>query len=474
MRQLSILPLILGLMAPGVACAAEDCGPVRPNMWDKYPVDYRQARVNFNVGQLISVAEFTHDVKTPKGAGGLLLYVPNHPVALQVMGRFADKAKSPDAVIGGYTMNCWYDRAVRWSPDDMKVRKLYGAFLTKRGRAKEALTQFLEVQKNGGDSPDLSYNLGLLYFETEDYDAALKNAWDAYAGGFRFPALKEKLEKAGKWRDPPEDKTVVPATPPPQAAVPDKRGQEDDRHDVTTQEGLRANRPLTPPGEDCGQVRADAHDHRTDTAYLPFVENRHFTYEVEHLIRGSSTGRLPDDITYLLDSFPNHHRGLVAMMRFLERNKFKAVPGSKHSMACWLDRAVRWRPDDPVVRSIYGAFLLKQGQDREAVKQYELAVLLGRASAENCYNVGLVYFRLGEYEKSLEWAHKAYDAGSVVPGLRNMLTKAGKWKDAAPSPRAEGAGPMVGGIASQPDGQTPVRAGSSVPDPDGAAGPKSR
>lgn len=59
------------------------------------------------------------------------------------------------------------------------------------------------------------------------------------------------------------------------------------------------------------------------------------------------------------------------------------------------------------------------------------------------YNLGLVYAELGGYGKALELAHRAQDMGDPRPALREILEKAGHWRDAPVPPGATAAEPAA-------------------------------
>ena len=172
-------------------------------------------------------------------------------------------------------------------------------------------------------------------------------------------------------------------------------------------------------------------DYRTDKGKLTIVEQAHFTPSVESLTRGN-TSTIGDDLAYTLRTFPNHHRALIAMMNLGFKLKTERAPGASHTVGCFFDRALRFRPDDPTVRMIYANYLSRHGKKDDAIKQLEIAQSLGASNANLDYNMGLAYFEVGDYEKSLGFAHRAYKGGFNLPGLKNKLVKAGKWRDAVP------------------------------------------
>lgn len=102
-----------------------------------------------------------------------------------------------------------------------------------------------------------------------------------------------------------------------------------------------------------------------------------------------------------------------------------------------------------MVKALYGIFLLKKGKSSEGVKKLDEALALGGDDPNIHYNLGLAYFDLKDFDKALASAHKAYQLGFQLPGLRSKLEKAGKWKDPVP--------------VIQPD-DTQARVTESVPD----------
>jgi tetratricopeptide (TPR) repeat protein len=174
-------------------------------------------------------------------------------------------------------------------------------------------------------------------------------------------------------------------------------------------------------------------DYRTAKASeKQIVERNHFTESVAALRRGT-TGALGADIDYTLRAFPNHPRALHAMMKLGEQEKRIKPVGANYTIDCYFERALRWAPDDPNVRMLTGMFLLKQGKRTEAVEQLEEARKMSKDDANVNYNLGLAYFDLKDYDKALEAAHKAYAGGFPLPGLRNKLQAAGKWRAPAPT-----------------------------------------
>ena len=165
---------------------------------------------------------------------------------------------------------------------------------------------------------------------------------------------------------------------------------------------------------------------------LPVVNLHHFNARVENLVGGfkEETKSPTGDISYVLHAFPNHHRALNAMVRLSWRENSPRPAGSRYSVDCWFDRAMRWRPDDATVRMIYANYLSSTRVKRfkEAVPHYELAEQKLKNNPNLFYNMGLLYFNLKDYNKSRDYARKAYAGGFPLSGLKDMLVKAGKWQ----------------------------------------------
>jgi tetratricopeptide (TPR) repeat protein len=181
------------------------------------------------------------------------------------------------------------------------------------------------------------------------------------------------------------------------------------------------------------------YDYRTDKDRLPIVLNMHFTPEVEALIRGHTGERPGADIDYTLRAIPNNHRALIAMMRLGEKEKSQQPQGARWVVECYFERALRFRPDDSIVRMIYSTYLNSQGRVADANAQLATATDYAKDSALTHYNIGLHYFDLKNYEKALVEAHLALSLGWPRTELRDKLREVGKWTD--PSPDAPPATP---------------------------------
>lgn len=162
---------------------------------------------------------------------------------------------------------------------------------------------------------------------------------------------------------------------------------------------------------------------------IEVVEGAHFTPGIESMTRpGTTTTRnMAHDVEYTLNVFPNHHRALITMQRLSERHRADPPPGTERTVECWFDRAVRFTPDDTVVRSLYARYLVKQSRNGEAIKQLETATELGKENPFTQYNIGLVYFEMGEHSRALIQAHRAKALGLNRTELEDQLKKINKW-----------------------------------------------
>ena len=194
--------------------------------------------------------------------------------------------------------------------------------------------------------------------------------------------------------------------------------------------------PDKEPSVGCGnfdyryeRMAAGPVDYRSATDYLKrLVENAHFTQQVETLTRGKSS-TIGGDIAYTLRVIPNHPRALKSAAAYERRRGPAAVKEMGYSVECFFDRAVSFRSADPMVRIVVATELIRRGQKDVAREHLVVAEQNASESATIFYNLGLLYFELGDYERSMAFAKRAYELGLDLPGLRQKLTKAGKWKE---------------------------------------------
>lgn len=194
---------------------------------------------------------------------------------------------------------------------------------------------------------------------------------------------------------------------------------------------LAARRGGEDPNHPCGIIytqHVGPFDYRTQRDELKIVEDFHFTPKVEMLMAGQS-GFIGGDIDYTLKASPNHHRALLALMRWTERQRSDKTTGQQFNAECYFDRAIRFKPDDTVVRALYAQFLHKRKRTADAMTQLQAGVEHAGENAFSHYNLGLVYLELGAHDRALTQAHKAASLGFPRTELKQQLVKLGKWQD---------------------------------------------
>ncbi|HET9977951.1 MAG TPA: ABC transporter permease [Burkholderiaceae bacterium] len=199
-----------------------DCGGLANG--SNGPFDYRSMRRD----QLANVENFhfTPEVEallrgkssTQIGAdiNYVLLVFPNHPRALLAMMRLGEKQKTSQPPGAAYPVECYFERALRFQPEDNVARMAYAMFLIRSTRAPEALRELDRVVGKAGDNAFTHFNAGLLYFEMKEYDKALVQAHRAQALGMPRTDLRDQLKSVGKWAEPVAD--AAPAASAPSAA----------------------------------------------------------------------------------------------------------------------------------------------------------------------------------------------------------------------------------------------------------------
>ncbi len=171
-------------------------------------------------------------------------------------------------------------------------------------------------------------------------------------------------------------------------------------------------------------------DYRTASAAdRELVEGAHFTPGVESLSRQINNRYFGADIDYTLRAFPNHPRALLAMTRLSARERKDKPRGATYPVQCYFDRAIRFTPDDPAVRVVFGHYLIDKGDPGGARKQLDLVQEKAREDANLSYNLGLAYFDLKAYGLAREHAKRAYALGFPLPGLKKKLQQANQWRD---------------------------------------------
>jgi tetratricopeptide (TPR) repeat protein len=122
----------------------------------------------------------------------------------------------------------------------------------------------------------------------------------------------------------------------------------------------------------------------------------------------------------------------------------------EYTVECWFERGARFQPDDPMVKALYGVYLVRKARPQEGAAMLQAALRLAGDNANVHYNLGLAFFDLKQYENSLQSAHRAYALGFPLPGLRDKLKRAGKWEEPTEPNAAPQTSPAAGGSPPLP------------------------
>lgn len=203
-------------------CARSDSFP-RPAV--NGPFDYRNQRGSLN---MVESNHFIPQIENlVRGKTGTLAQelsfvlhgFPNHHRALVSLSRYGLREKSPNPGDMDYTVDCYFQRALVFRPDDHIVRMLFADYLSRTARAAEAAAQLDYVRGTAGDNPMTHYNIGLLYFQVGRYAEALTQAHRAAALGMPRTELRDKLKAQGKWSEPAAGAADAPAPATPASAA---------------------------------------------------------------------------------------------------------------------------------------------------------------------------------------------------------------------------------------------------------------
>ena len=207
-----LIPVFLGLLAviflSGIAkaqTAPPGCGALEN---DYGPLDYRTEQDKLKV---VEKHHFSPNIEAlisgnSASVGGELDYTlktsPNHHRALVALMNFSEKTHSSKPYGMSYAVECYFERALRFRPDDSTARMIYATFLVMNKRGADATTQLEAATVNAGDNSFTHYNIGRIYFDMKNYDRALIQAHKAYALGFGRPMLRDQLISVGAWKAP--------------------------------------------------------------------------------------------------------------------------------------------------------------------------------------------------------------------------------------------------------------------------------
>lgn len=127
---------------------------------------------------------------------------PNHHRALFSLARFQievnKKIRKPEKEFT--QTECYFQRAINFSPKDAVAYSLYAYFLRYAGKPKEAQKHYEKALELSPDSSKIAYAYSLFLIDDKQYDKALEYAQKAYKNGKPPMGLQNKLKKLGIWR----------------------------------------------------------------------------------------------------------------------------------------------------------------------------------------------------------------------------------------------------------------------------------
>jgi tetratricopeptide (TPR) repeat protein len=197
-----LFPVAL-LLAAAAAGAKPYCGDLSNGFG---PYDYREPPPD--ALYLVESAHYTEDVAAgvrgnTGSVGGDLDYTlrafPNHVKALTSMAMAAARAKVNQLPGSKYPVECYFERAVRFKPDDGMAWGAYGKYLYGIGEEGRAMPMLKKAYAIAPDNPSINYNLGLAYYRAKQFDLAVQHAKKAYQHDFPFDGLRNMLVGARKW-----------------------------------------------------------------------------------------------------------------------------------------------------------------------------------------------------------------------------------------------------------------------------------
>jgi tetratricopeptide (TPR) repeat protein len=205
-RGVTVALFVLSIPTAGAQDTGdEECGALG-NAFG--PFDYRTA--GRDTLKVVEDYHFTPEVERLVGGksgaiDGDLDYTlrafPNHHRALFALAKYSLQKKTDRLPNMRHSVPCWFERAMRYAPDDGDVHAVFGYYLTRTGKHAASVAALEKAIELGSDSGNNYYNLGLVQLELKQYAKALDSAHKARERGFTLPGLKKKLQAIGQWRE---------------------------------------------------------------------------------------------------------------------------------------------------------------------------------------------------------------------------------------------------------------------------------
>jgi tetratricopeptide (TPR) repeat protein len=123
----------------------------------------------------------------------ILRYFPDHPQALDLMGRAAESMGTPE------TAEAYFERAMSLFPSSATTYAAHGTFKYRLGELEDAVAAYKKSIELVPGYAEAHYNLGLAYVELRELAKANAHAQAAYRLGYPLAGLRQILERSGAW-----------------------------------------------------------------------------------------------------------------------------------------------------------------------------------------------------------------------------------------------------------------------------------
>ncbi|MEM9386272.1 MAG: tetratricopeptide repeat protein [Pseudomonadota bacterium] len=205
-----IVASLFAIALPSWAALPYECGKLQ-NPYGPY--DYTNPIHKRDKLEIVEIHHFQRFVEAlqidhrgrPPGGGidYTLRAFPNHHRALFALAQLQSLHTGVGLPHGlKWPTYCYYERAIAFAPEDANAHLLYGIYLTKNGGSfEEARGHYERAVAMQPDSAETHYNYGLALADANQYDAALEHAQRAYEIGYPLMGLRDKLVRAGVWRE---------------------------------------------------------------------------------------------------------------------------------------------------------------------------------------------------------------------------------------------------------------------------------
>jgi tetratricopeptide (TPR) repeat protein len=167
---------------------------------------------------------------------------------------------------------------------------------------------------------------------------------------------------------------------------------------------------------------------RDDAQLLKNVEQYHLqpAYRALH---ERDWRRAKGEIEFILRHYPNHPQAL-AFISDLCDTKWKHVTCDSKG---WFERAFAVR-SSPHAQTfvVYGIHLHRLQKLDDAIQAYKKGLELDPRAANGHYNLALAYFDVRDYTAANAHGQAAYSLGMQLPGIKDRLSRVGRWTPLPP------------------------------------------